>query len=422
MRPRLLLTLLLAVGLRAEPDPTPYPTTPSPKGLQVQMVDDAVALGIHHAGLNVNLTALLLPEPKPGQPSATVDGFTFGFNENYARNLDRSIKALSDRGIVVTLILIHYRSADARVNTMALHPGADPAKGTTLAANTVTPEGRACYRAVTEFVAARWSSADRTHGRAWGWVIGNEVNSHHEWHQMGPASVEQVAAQYEDQVRLAWTSLRKHSASARVYLSLEHHWTAKNHPNALQACPGRTLLELFAKQARARGDFDWNLAFHPYPASLRDSRTWLDKVGFDDATPKVTFKNLEVVARKLATPELRFEGKVRRLSLTEQGFDLGNRPNSADEQAAAYAYAWEKIRRLEGSIDAFLYHRQVDHAKEGGLRLGLWSNLPGTISEPAQKRPIWFALQAAGTPEWDKLAAPYLPVCGLKNWDEVMRK
>jgi len=258
--------------------------------------------------------------------------------------------------------------------------------------------------------------------RVWGWVVSNEVNSHHEWHQMGPASAEEVAAQYEDQVRLAWESLRRHSAYARIYLSLEHNWTAKNHPNPLMACPGRTLLELFAKRARARGDFDWNLAFHPYPWNLRDPRTWLDKVTFDDDTKKVTFKNLEVLARKLATPELLFAGQPRRLSFTEQGFDLTKRPEATAEQAAAYAYAWEKVTRLGGTVDAFLYHRQVDHAKEGGLRFGLWSNKPGTISEPDQKRPIWFTLQAAGTPTWKAAAEPYLKTCGLKSWDELNPK
>ena len=59
------------------------------------MVDDAIELGIHHAGLNINLTALLLPEPRAGQPSATVDGFTFGFNENYARSQQRLANASS---------------------------------------------------------------------------------------------------------------------------------------------------------------------------------------------------------------------------------------------------------------------------------------------------------------------------------------
>src|SRR5688572_11605986 len=40
---------------------TPFPTPSSKKGLQVQMVDDALALGVKHAALNVNLAQLLDP-------------------------------------------------------------------------------------------------------------------------------------------------------------------------------------------------------------------------------------------------------------------------------------------------------------------------------------------------------------------------
>jgi hypothetical protein len=388
------------------------------------MVDDLLELGVHHAGINLMLNGLLSPakEAKPGQPTATAEGFTFVINEAYVKSLDRQIKALSDKGVVVTAILITYRSPNERVRTLTVHPQADAVKGTTMAANTVTPEGRACYAALTDFIARRWCSADTSNGRLWGWVISNEVNSHHEWHQMGPVTVEQLATQYEDQVRLAWTSLRRHSAHARVYLSMEHHWNSQGHADPLQACRGRTLLETFARRAKGRGDFDWHLAFHPYPSNLRDPRTWLDKVTFDDDSKKVTFKNLEVVARKLASPEFRFDGKPRRLSLTEQGFDLPDRPEGRAEQAAAYAYAWEKVVRLGDSIDAFHYHRHVDHSLENGLRFGLWSNKPGTISEPDQKRPIWHLLKAADTPEWKAAAEPYLKTCGLKSWDELNPK
>jgi len=424
MRTLLLACLCISVTAWAAPDATPYPTTSSPKGIQLQMTPDALELGIHHAGINITLSGLLSPamEAKPGQLTASADGFTFVINDKYAEAMDRHIKPLSDQGIVVTLIVITYRSPNERIRNLTIHPKADPIKGTTMAANTVTPEGRACYKALTEFIARRWSSADASHGRVWGWVVSNEVNSHHEWHQMGPATVAEVATQYEDQVRLAWESLRRHSEHARIYLSMEHHWNMQGNKDPLQACPGRTLLELFSKRARERGDFDWNLAFHPYPTNLRDPRTWLDKVTFDDATPKVTFKNLEVLTKKLATPELLYAGKPRRLSFTEQGFDVSKRPEALTEQAAAYAYAWEKVSRLNGSVDAFLYHRQVDHAKENGLRFGLWSNQPGTISEPNQKRPIWFLFKSADTPEWKTAAEPYLKTCGLKSWDELNPK
>ena len=57
---RLFLLLCLAFARFASAQNTdPFPTPPNQKGLQVQMVDDALALGIHHAGININLTALL---------------------------------------------------------------------------------------------------------------------------------------------------------------------------------------------------------------------------------------------------------------------------------------------------------------------------------------------------------------------------
>lgn len=401
----------------------PFGGVASKKGLQVQMADDAIALGVHHAGLNVMLNGLLAADSAPG-PGRTVvesDGFKFCLNDKYVATLDKNVRALSDRGIVVTFILITYRSTNERIRALTVHPSASPGEGTTMAANTVTPEGRACYKALTGFLARRYSGADPSHGRVWGWVISNEVNSHFQWHQMGPATAEEVATQYEDQVRLAWTSLREHSAHARVYLSLEHHWTARGHADPARACPGRTLLELFAQRARARGDFDWNLAYHPYPANLFDPRTWRDKVTFDDNTPKVTFKNLEVLTRKLATPLLTFNGQPRRLHLTEQGFHCTDKPDGEANQSAAYAYAWEKIRRV-GGIDGFLYHRQVDHSQEGGLKFGLWTNKPGSIATPDRLRPLWDLVKAAGTPAWEQAAAPHLATCGLKNWDELNPK
>ncbi|MFY8229861.1 MAG: DUF5722 domain-containing protein, partial [Opitutales bacterium] len=111
---RLLLSaaLLISSLAAADPDPASYPKTPSPKGLQVQLVDDLLELGVHHAGINLTLSGLLSPatEAKPGQLTATADGFTFVINEAYVKSLDRQIKALSDKGVVVTAILITYRS------------------------------------------------------------------------------------------------------------------------------------------------------------------------------------------------------------------------------------------------------------------------------------------------------------------------
>ena len=105
-------------------------------GLSFQMVDDLLTLGVHHAGINLTLNGLLSPAPqaKPGQLTATADGLTFALNEKYVQSLDRQIKALSDKGVVVTAILITYRSPNERIRAVTVHPQADPVKGTTMAA------------------------------------------------------------------------------------------------------------------------------------------------------------------------------------------------------------------------------------------------------------------------------------------------
>lgn len=170
MQMLLLACICVSLTLSAAPDPTPYPATRSPKGLQVQMIPDALELGIQHANLNITLNGLLAPEKeaKPDQVTASADGFTFVLNQKYVESMDRQIKPLSDKGVVVTLIVITYRSPNERIRNLTVHPKADLVKGTTMAANTVTPEGRACYKALTNFIAHRWSSAGASHGRVWG--------------------------------------------------------------------------------------------------------------------------------------------------------------------------------------------------------------------------------------------------------------
>ena len=110
-------TSLLLAGLSvlsAAPNSDPFPKPPSIKGLQVQMVDDALALGIHHAGININITSLLDIQKKPGSPTRTVDGHVFSFNESYLKSLDRQIKPLSDRGVLVYAIVLSYPSKKNR--------------------------------------------------------------------------------------------------------------------------------------------------------------------------------------------------------------------------------------------------------------------------------------------------------------------
>lgn len=404
----LLILILLCQTLRAQ-NTDPFPTPPNVKGLQVQMNDDALKLGIHHAGINVNITALYSPESKP-------EAGVFVWNEGYLASLDRQIKPLSDAGVAVYLIVIAYPSNNPATDAVVLHPGhRQDGKFSVAAVNTAN----GFFAAVTNLMAGRWSGAQPQHGRVWGWIIGNEVNSHFLWNNMGLVTLETAASEYEKAFRIAHTAIRAHSQHARTYASFDHHWAASMHNvSPEESTPGRDFLDTFARLMRERGDLDWNVAWHPYPENLGNPRAWADKgVTHDDNTHKVTFKNLEVLPKHLEKPELLWQGRPRRIILSEQGFHTLLNPEGEKLQAAAYAYAWEKIQTLP-TIDAFIYHRHVDHAKEGGLRLGLWRNAPNSIVTPHSTKLIHDLFKKAGTPEWRTAADALLPVTGLKTWND----
>ena len=200
----------------------PYPVAASKKGLQVEMVEDALALGIKHAGLNLNLTQLYASKASAQTVSYAFEGEEFHFRRDYLESIDARVKPLSDAGVLVNVIVLTYASGNADVDRLLLHPNyATNAPNHLSAFNTVTPEGRRWLSACMEFLAERWSQPDQKFGRVVGYIIGNEVNSHWWWCNMGRVTMEEFADDYLRTVRLMHAAIRKQSSWARVYLSLE---------------------------------------------------------------------------------------------------------------------------------------------------------------------------------------------------------
>ena len=401
----------------------PFPVVSSKKGLQVQMLDDAIALGIKHGALNVNLTSLIDLSGTTNNLPWEIDGRTVRFHKSTVSALDRQVKRLSEAGAVVSLILLTYASGNAPLDAVMLHPRYDKSAPNHLGNfNTVTPEGVLHFRACMEFLCDRYNQPGHPYGRAVNFILGNEVNSHWFWANMGRVTMEEFADDYLRTARLASTALKQISSSARLYLSLEHHWNIR-YPggNDQQAFPARPFLDYFNRRAKEQGNFEWHIAFHPYPENLFEPRTWRDKSATtNDNTPRITFKNLEVLMRYLRQPELLFEGKPKRVILSEQGFHTPDRPDGEILQAAGYAYAWRKVAALDG-IDSFILHRHVDHAQEGGLKLGLWTRNPqgAHAAEPLAKKKIYEVFRAADTPQWEEAFRFALPVIGITNWNDL---
>ena len=205
----------------------------------------------------------------------------------------------------------------------------------------MTPEGRKWLGACLSLLAERWSRPDQKYGRVVGYIMGNEVNSHWWWSNQGRATMREFADDYLRTVRLAHTAIRRQSSWARVYLSLEHHWNIRYPAGDEHQCfPGREFLEYFARQARAGGDFDWHLAFHPYPENLFKPDFWNDQSATTNAsTPRITFKNLALLTTFMNTPDMQYAGQSRRIILSEQGFHTPDGEAGELLQAAAYCSA-----------------------------------------------------------------------------------
>lgn len=399
----------------------PFPQPPGKKGLQVQIVDDAIALGIHHAAINMDLTALFRPEPDGDTIRFRHDNQDWFLSRSYAASLDRQIRPLSDAKIVVYAILLAYPSHQTARDTIMLHPKAY-GDFTIAGFNTASAEGLRTYKAIIAFLAERYSGRHPDSGRVWGWIVGNEVNSQKVWYNLGQMPMAEAVSEYEKAVRATHDAVREYSDHGRCYLSFDHFWTARM-PGVTEqeSYPTREFLNQFARLARERGDFEWHIAQHPYPDDLGNPRTWLDPRATPSVdTPHVTFKNLEVLCKYMQQPELLWNQQPRRIILSEQGIHCLDNAEGENLQAAGFAFAWEKVARQPG-IDALIWHRHVDHAHEGGLKLGLWTNKPGTISDPDRQRPIYELFRKADTSEWSAAAESSLPIIGIDSWDVLPR-
>jgi hypothetical protein len=403
-----------------------YPDALSKKGLNVQMTDDAEELGVSHATLTVVVNGLMYKDDTDPNNAIAFDseGTAYHFHKDAVEELDREIKAMSDNGTIVNLVLILYDADDPDGSTNVLiHPDAARGQGTVYAFNTTNAEGVRYYKAAMEFLADRYTREDQRYGRAMGYIVGNEVDSAWIWQNMGDKSVDQFMEHYERSVRLAYQAVRKHSDSARVYISVDNAWNDPYMPNQPTRFYGsKDVVDKMNVLSKLGGDYPWHLAHHPYPENMLDPRTWEDQEYVSDSfdSPKITFKNLQVIDRYMGQETLKYGNERRRIILSEQGFHTENdTPEAQRLQAAAYVYAYYKSRFLDG-IDAFIMFNQLD-IPAAGLNMGLWTantELPGFVAK--DRKFIYDVFKYIDTDRSLEVAEFAKPIIGIENWSEVV--
>ncbi|MHB9034628.1 MAG: DUF5722 domain-containing protein, partial [Anaerolineae bacterium] len=296
----------------------PYPPAASKKGTHAHG-EDIEALGVCHVTFNVNLCALFAPAAGPGTFPYEFNGRTFYLKQAVADAYDESMRDLYAHKLNISIILLNSPRLfggdnNPLLNSLVLHPRYNP-EGFISAFNMRTADGIAYYGAFLDYLASRYMGAEVPHGRATGFIVSNEVDSQWVWGNAGEMPVGDYVREYSGALRLAWLTAQKYWSAARAYISLDHLFNISFDLTRPLACyKSREVLEELVRNTRRDGDFGWDLAFHPYPEDLRYPDFWNDRTtGYDFSTPRITFKNIEVLPAFMAQEQMRYRGDVRHI-------------------------------------------------------------------------------------------------------------
>jgi len=380
--------------------------------------DEVSELGLAAVTVNVVIHRLVSLEPQPGHTPFEWQGRTYFANDQVAAELDRTFRQAAEEGLLVSVIVLvanPAKSEEARIDLLG-HPEA-AASAMFAMPNMNAEDGVGLYGAILDWMASRWSGGEE--GRIHHWIMHNEVDAGWVWTNAGEQTELEYMDLYVRSMRLAYLTARRYDPHAGAFISLDHHWAKPGQPRWYAS---RSLLEILQKFCQIEGDFEWGLAYHPYPQSLGNPRTWEDQQAtFAFDTQKITPRNLEVLDDYMRRPEMLYRGRVRCVHLSENGFHSRDySTKSLEEQAAGMAWAWKKISRLP-SVQVWHYHNWIDNRHEGGLRIGL-RKFPDDLEEPLGKKPIWYLYQALGTTREEAACAPYLKTIGIDAWDEIFLK
>ncbi len=370
--------------------------------------------------VNVPLTSYMYLHPQANTLEHTYGGKAYYFDRDQIENLDKTLQTTARKDIMVAaIILIQKKSecADLKIGELLQHPAYNGAGFFTMP-NMNTAASLNCYAAVLDFLGSRYNRPDNAYGRIHHWIMHNEVDAGLTWTNMGDVPMIVFMDTYIKSMRLCQNIVLNYDESAQVFGSFTHSWK-----EAVEDYSTLEMLDILNRASTTEGDFRWGLACHPYPQDLNEPKTWNDtRATFSLNSPLVTFKNLEVLDAWIKKKENKFNGSVKRsLWLSENGTNSRTySEQDLKEQAAGFAYAWKKIKALDG-IDAIQWHNWIDNRNEFGLRIGLRRFIDDQ-EQPGAPKPVWDVYQAAGTDQEDDVFEDYKSIIGISNWGEIMRQ
>ena len=382
------------IGNLAEND-EPYPETSSKKGLQVQLFADAQQLGVRHTVINLPINEYMIGESSEESLSFLYNGQTFYHDKNRIAALDHRVKTYSEAGINVYFnVILTAPEENTHEKIRAFYFENISPDATLYALNTRNETAMRGFQAFMDYICARYTRADHEFGFVPNLILGFEVNSGRIWNNAGSYEMASYVYSYVTAFRMAYIAMTSHYSEGRVYISLGSNFTSatgelQTAADAMLDYPSKDFLTVFNDAIKNSGDIPWGLSINPYASDPALTEYWLDSYAEENfETPYITMKNINTLTRYMAQEEYLYDGSVRSIIIGEFGIS-GDPADEASltKQAAAYALAYYTAAQND-DIDAFIYHRHVDHSGENQY-YGLWTTLAGTTVEPSAKKPIY---------------------------------
>lgn len=390
-----------------------YPRSTSKKGLQVQLTADAQLIGIKHTVVNVSLGDLISDDADKS------DMFIFG-NKEYLIDrsalsmLDYRIKTLTDAGIHIYMNLI--LTFDATAPSSLYYPDALNSSSTAYALNVSDTSYVIRAAAYINYLASRYTDENGLYGFCGSYIIGYEVNGQSDTNNAGMTDKREYMTACATLLRTADTAARLAYSNARVYTSISNVWnTDSENAETIGASEYLTFL------AETCSDVPFGISINPYPSLLGMTEYWNDELATDSPTTQfVTMKNLNVFTDFLKTEAMLDGGKPRRALIGEFGLDGKYGTVSEEQQAAGYAYAYYTAQSND-LIEAFIWHRHVDHSGETGYYYGIFTSSESLLT-PKHEKLIHSVIAAVDlTPEQrDKILTPLLSLLPVATTDELI--
>lgn len=399
------------------------PLTKKGLNIELNMLSDAFTLGVKHASTNIAFSQIM-----GSGIEYEYNGKTYHFNKAIMDDYDRTISALSNKDISVSVILLN--DWNPAVPDL-VYPGTTKQNNVYYYSfHAATREGYEQMRAIMSFLAEHYSGSNPDYGKVSNWIIGNEINNQ-QWNYFGDMNVEQYVREYQRAFRVMYTAIKSVNANDRVYFSLDFYWNDAAHKDNKQRYGGKEIVDMFRAVSAEEGDMDWGLAYHPYPIPMTEPEFWDDgSTGLITNTsdsPVINFANLSVLTDYFCQNNMRMkDGNVRHIILTEEGFTSVSptRGNVEELQAAAIAYSYYMVDS-NPYIDAYILSRQVDAPSDAkaSLYFGLWNcdmNQKNQIVATTQKRSWRVFLNVDNKRYTLDNTAFAKQILGIEKWSDVI--